>query len=86
MAKINYEVTAVVGKYTDKEGKEKNRYQRIGSIIETKNGPMLKMDNIPVIEGGWSGWAYLNEPKPREDVAQNQKRDEFDKQDSDVPF
>ena len=55
MAKTQYEVTAVVGRYTDKEGKEKNRYQRIGSIIETKNGPMLKLDLIPVMEDGWSG-------------------------------
>ena len=62
-----YEVTVRTGSYTDKEGKEKGRYERIGSVIETKNGPMLKVDSIPVIEGGWSGWAYLNEPKDREE-------------------
>jgi hypothetical protein len=86
MAKVNYEVTAVVGKYTDKEGKEKNRYQRIGSIIETKNGPMLKLDNIPIIENGWAGWAYLNPPKPRDDVAPKQHRDEFNQEDDRIPF
>ena len=36
MAKL-YEVTVVNGKYV-KDGVEKNNYQKIGSIIETKNG------------------------------------------------
>ena len=86
MAKTQYEVTAVVGRYTDKEGKEKGRYERIGSVIETKNGPMLKVDAIPVVEGGWSGWAYMNTPKPRDDVAPKQQRDEFNQKDQDIPF
>lgn len=66
MSKTQYEVSVITGKYTNKDGAEKNRYQRIGSVIETKNGLMLKVDNIPVVEGGWSGWAYLNQPKPME--------------------
>jgi hypothetical protein len=68
MSKVTQEVTAVVGKYKDQNGQEKNRYQRIGSIIETKNGPMLKIDNIPVCEPAWSGWAYLNEPREKKPV------------------
>lgn len=63
MSKTQYEVSVITGKYTNKDGAEKNRYQRIGSVIETKNGLMLKVDNIPVVEGGWSGWAFLNKPK-----------------------
>lgn len=85
MAKTQYEVTAVVGRYTDKEGKEKNRYQRIGSIIETKNGPMLKIDLIPVMEDGWAGWAYLNPPRPKEGKYEGLPKDD-DAFDSDVPF
>jgi hypothetical protein len=46
---------------------EKSRYTNIGSVLETKNGPMLKLDTIPLMDGGWSGWAYLNTPKPKED-------------------
>ena len=46
----------------------KRQYQRIGSIIETKNGPMLKIDTIPVCEPAWSGWAYLNEPREKKPV------------------
>ena len=48
MSKVTQEVTAVVGKYKDQNGQEKNRYQRIGSIIETKNGPMLKLSLIHI--------------------------------------
>jgi hypothetical protein len=63
MSKTQYEVSVISGKYTNKDGQEKNRYQRIGSVIETKNGPMLKLDCVPIVEGSWSGWAYLNKPK-----------------------
>ena len=38
MSKTQYEVSVISGKYTNKDGQEKNRYQRIGSVIETKNG------------------------------------------------
>lgn len=63
MSKKKYEVVAVTGKYTDNEGNEKSRYQNIGVILETKNGHMLKLEAVPV---GWDGWAYLNEPRERE--------------------
>ena len=66
MSKL-YEITVVSGKYKNKDGVEKSRYQNIGSVLETKNGPILKLDNIPLMDGGWSGWAYLNAPKPKED-------------------
>jgi hypothetical protein len=57
-----YEVTVRAGTY-QKDGQEKVRYQRIGSVIETKKGPMLKLDQMPLVEGGWSGWCYLFSPK-----------------------
>lgn len=66
MSKTVYEVVAKTGEYKDQNGQTKNRYQRIGSVIETKNGPMLKLDNVPLADGGWSGWAFLNTPKPKE--------------------
>jgi hypothetical protein len=66
MSKV-YEITIVSGKYKNKDGQEKSRYQTIGSVIETKNGLMLKLDMIPIVDGGWSGWGYLNEPKPKEE-------------------
>jgi hypothetical protein len=59
---VIYEVTVKAGTY-QKDGQEKTRYQRIGSVIETKKGPMLKLDQMPLVEGGWEGWAYLFEQK-----------------------
>lgn len=81
-----FEVTAVTGKYTDRDGNEKSRYMTIGAVIETKNGLMLKLEGVPV---GWDGWAYLNDPKPRETQQKGpeinrgrQSRNDFD----DPPF
>ena len=82
MSKTQYEVTVSVGKYTNAEGKERNRYQRIGSVIETKNGPMLKLDVIPLMDGGWNGWAYMNTPKP---IDEDQPPRKFSRTE-DVPF
>lgn len=92
-----YEVTAITGKYTDNSGQEKNRYQTIGAVIEGKNGLMLKLEAVPI---GWDGWAYLNDPKPREGAApapaqrQQQQRQApapsgdagFSDMDSEIPF
>jgi len=69
MSKLIKEISVISGKYKNKEGQEKNRYQRIGSIIDTKNGDMLKLDVIPLVDGGWNGWAYLNDPQQKDDVA-----------------
>jgi hypothetical protein len=73
---VIYEVTVKAGTY-QKDGQEKIRYQRIGSVIETKKGPMLKLDQMPLVDGGWQGWAYLFTPK--DDVPKQQvKSTEFD--------
>jgi len=58
-----YDVVAVTGTYKDSNGNEKRRYLNIGAVIATQNGFSLKLEAVPV---GWDGWAYLNEPKPRE--------------------
>ena len=55
MSKVLKEVTATIGQYTNAQGETKHRYQRIGSVIQTKNGPMLKLDVVPLKEGGWDG-------------------------------
>jgi len=89
MSKLKKEVSCIIGTYTNAQGQSKNRYQRIGSIIETKNGEMLKIDVIPLKEGGWDGWAYLNDPKPREDQprqAQSRQGSGFDDMPDDLPF
>jgi hypothetical protein len=65
MSKIKKEISTIVGQYTNAQGQQKNRYQRIGSIIETKNGDMLKLDVVPLKEGGWDGWGFINDPKEK---------------------
>lgn len=65
---IVYEVTVKTGTY-EKNGQEMARYQRIGSVIETKKGQMLKLDQVPLVDGGWSGWAYLFTPLTEEEKA-----------------
>jgi hypothetical protein len=79
MSKILKEITVISGQYTNNKGEKKNRYTRIGSIIDTKNGDMLKLDVTPLIDGGWNGWAYINEPRPKDDGF---PKDDFDS----VPF
>jgi hypothetical protein len=66
-SKVLKEISTIVGRYTNAKGEEKNRYQRIGSVIATKNGEMLKIDVIPIVDGGWDGWAYMNDPRPKDD-------------------
>lgn len=67
MSKIVKELSTIVGTYKNANGEVKNRYQRIGSVIATKNGDMGKIDVIPLKEGGWDGWFYINDPRPKED-------------------
>jgi len=77
VAKILKELSCIVGTYTNAKGEKKNRYQRIGSIIQTQRGEMVKIEVIPVKEGGWDGWAYINDPKPK-DGYQGLPKDEDD--------
>jgi len=67
MSKLLKEIVVITGSYNNSNGEKKNRYTKIGSIIETSKGPMIKMDTIPLKEGGWDGWAYLNDPRPKDD-------------------
>jgi hypothetical protein len=88
MAKLINEITVITGTYTNAQQQQKNRYQRIGSIIETKNGPMLKIDVIPLKEGGWDGWAYINEPRERDDQQRGRQAPQssgFDDMNDDLP-
>jgi hypothetical protein len=46
---------------------------------------MLKIDAIPLREGGWDGWAYINDPKPQEGREQP-RRQVIDDMDDSIPF
>lgn len=90
MSKVVKEISCIVGQYTNAQGEQKNRYQRIGSVINTKNGEMLKLDVIPLREGGWDGWAYMNEPRPKDErqAAPQQRGQSYNDgyPDDDIPF
>jgi hypothetical protein len=47
---------------------------------------MLKLDSIPLREGGWDGWAYINEPKPQNEQPRRQSSGFDDMADGDIPF
>lgn len=64
---LRYQVAAITGKYTDRDGNEKSRYVTIGSVMDTKNGGLLlKIDAIPL---NFDGFAYLQEPRERTEQA-----------------
>ncbi len=79
---VKYEVTAVMRE----EGREKGRYVKLGVVLDTKRGPMIKIENIPV---GWDGWAYLNEPRELREAAPKAsagRREQLDEDGDDIPF
>lgn len=90
MSKIVKEIVVITGSYNNSNGEKKNRYTKIGSIIETSKGPMIKIDTIPLKEGGWDGWAYLNDPKPKDDggvpTPHRRAPSSIDNMDDDIPF
>lgn len=65
-----FDVTVITGKYKDRDGVDKNRYQTVGVVLETRNGLMLKLESIPI---GWDGWAYLNEPREWSDAPRERR-------------
>lgn len=60
MAIKRYDVVAVIGSYTDRNGMEKRRYMNCGAVFETEKGLSLKLEAIPV---GFDGWFQLYEPR-----------------------
>jgi hypothetical protein len=81
------EVTAIIGEYVNAKGETKKRYLKIGAIIESKHGPMLKLDVVPL---EWNGYAYINEPydesNPRPARAAKPDNRANDMADDDIPF
>ena len=52
-------IVVITGTYTNKDGQEKKRYQTIGSLFEDGENLKIKLDTIPFVDGGWTGWAKL---------------------------
>jgi hypothetical protein len=50
-------IVVITGTYTNKDGQEKKRYQTIGSLFEDGENFKIKLDTIPLADGGWTGGA-----------------------------
>ena len=72
--KRTHDITVTTGSYTDRDGKEKKRYTKIGSIFTNEQGQLkIKIDNAhPPMDGGWNGWA--NAYEINEEQAQVQRK------------
>ncbi len=61
---IKYDLICKTGTYKDKNGEEKNRWSKIGVVMDTRQGSLAgKIENIPV---GWDGWFSMAEPKVKD--------------------
>jgi hypothetical protein len=76
-------LVVITGTYTNKDGQEKKRYQTIGSLFEDGENLKIKLDTIPLVDGGWTGWANCYE---LEDRAQKPRKSGFDDLPDDIPF
>ena len=48
----------VTGKFTDKEGKERNSYSIVGTGFQREDGSLaVKVDTMPI--GEWDGWINI---------------------------
>jgi hypothetical protein len=76
-------IVVITGTYTNKDGQEKKRYQTIGSLFEDGENLKIKLDTIPLVDGGWTGWANCYELEER---AEKPRKSSFDDMPSDIPF
>ena len=76
-------IVVITGAYTNKDGQEKKRYQTIGSLFEDGENLKIKLDTIPLVDGGWTGWANCYE---LEDRAEKPRKSSFDDMPSDISF
>ena len=74
---------AVVGKYTNSNGEEKNQYATLGALFKRDDGSVcLKLDTVPV--GEFNGWVNFYDFEERQQQAAPPPQDNFE--DSDLPF
>ena len=72
-------IVVITGTYINKDGAEKKRYQTIGSLFEDGENFKIKLDTIPLADGGWTGWANCYD---LEEKANKQE----DRDDGQIPF
>ena len=78
-------IVVITGTYKTREGQEKKRYQTIGSVFLDDNDNLkIKIDSIPIVDGGWTGWANCYELEERE--APKAPKSGFEDMRDDIPF
>lgn len=80
-------VVATVGKYTDANGQEKNRYVTVGkAFIRDDKSVSIKVDAMPV-GPEFSGWLNLYDlDEDRQAVASTAPKQAAPASDNDLPF
>jgi hypothetical protein len=78
-------IVVITGTYKTREGQDKKRYQTIGSVFLDDNDNLkIKIDSIPIVDGGWTGWANCYELEERE--APKAPKAGFEDMDQNIPF
>ncbi len=91
MARKVYDVVAVIGTYTNRNGEEKKRYLTVGAVFESDRGLSMKLEAIPV-GGEFNGWLSFFEPKERDEQPKGgqgrttKPKQEVSFHDDDIPF
>lgn len=78
-------IVVITGVYTNKDGQEKKRYQTIGSLFEDGENLKIKLDTIPLVDGGWTGWANCYELEDRAPI-EKPRKSSYDDMDQSIPF
>lgn len=63
MATKVYDVVAVTGEYTDRDGNTKKKYMNCGAVFQTDKGMSIKLEVLPI---EFNGWLSLYEPKQKQ--------------------
>ena len=89
-------LVAITGKYTDKNGNEKNQYHTCGKLFQREDGSMcVKLDAVPTAFNGWMNCYDLEENRPANNAnGMKQARQALDNSvpvpenfaDDDIPF
>ena len=74
-------ISVITSTYLDKKtGKDKKRYLTIGNIFEDGEYLKVKIDVMPLIKGGWDGWANCY------DLEEETDKPEGKYDDTNIPF
>jgi hypothetical protein len=94
MATRKYDLAVKTGSYTDRDGKQKNRYQNIGVIMQGDDGghyalldPLINLAAVPREAGKDRVMVSMFQPNnDQQQQAPRQQRQAQPQPDEDIPF